>query len=118
MDVRTLGLAAATAALVAGCSVTEPVVVIAPNGQMLRGTTHANLLHGSFQVTDGTLTCGGSYSSLSMETTINIPVLCSDGRKGFVIANRDSTGRSGQGTVHLTDGMQATFIFGPAARNF
>ena len=115
-----LGRIAALAAslLIAACSITEPVVVIGANGQTLRGTATGALSGGSFSVTDGKLTCGGSYNSWSLEPTIQMPVLCSDGRKGIVIATRDSSGFSGHGRVRLTDGTEADFIFGPAAANF
>jgi hypothetical protein len=62
--------------------------------------------------------CSGAYDSLSLEKTITMPVLCSDGRKGIVIATRDSNGQAGHGTVQLTDGTKGTFIFGPSAANF
>ncbi len=47
-----------------------------------------------------------------------MPVFCSDGRKGIVIATRDPRAQSGHGKVRLTDGTEADFIFGPAATNF
>lgn len=101
-----------------GCTVTEPVVVIGQNGQMLKGTATASLSGGSFTATDGKLTCGGHYDSMDMSTTITMPVLCSDGRKGIVIATRDDSGTSGAGTVRLSDGTEATFMFGSAAASF
>lgn len=104
--------------LLVGCSVTEQVVVIGANGLTLRGTATGAIDGGSFTVTDGKLTCGGSYNSWSLEETITMPVLCSDGRKGIVISTRDSSGTSGHGRVRLTDGTTADFIFGPSARNF
>jgi hypothetical protein len=106
------------APLCAACTITEPVVVISAGGQTLRGTATATLAGGSFTATDGTLTCGGSYDSMSLEQTITMPVLCSDGRKGIVIATRDSSGLSGHGRVRLNDGTEADFIFGSAAANF
>jgi hypothetical protein len=104
--------------LLAGCSITEPVVVIAQNGQILRGTSTATLAGGSFTVSDGSLTCSGSYNSLDLSPTISMPVTCSDGRRGIVIATRDNSGTSGAGTVRLSDGMQGTFMFGAAAASF
>jgi hypothetical protein len=109
---------AAMAVLLAGCSITEPVVVIGKNGEILRGTTTAALDGGSFNVSNGKLTCGGSYNALNTSPTISIPVLCSDGRRGIVIATRDKSGVSGSGTVRMTDGEEATFMFGPAAAGF
>jgi len=107
------------AAILSSCAVTEPVVVIGPNGQTLRGTTTGRMNgDGSFSVTDERLTCSGNYNSLSTEPTINAKVLCSDGRKGIVISTRESSGLAGHGTVKLNDGSQWTFIFGSAAANF
>jgi hypothetical protein len=118
-------VALALAAILAACAVTgpvavtEPVVVIGKNGQTLRGTTTARMTgDGSFSVTDGQLTCGGNYNSLSHEITINAQVLCSDGRKGIVVSTRESSGLAGHGTVRLNDGSDWTFIFGSAAANF
>ena len=100
-------------------AVTEPVVVIGKNGQTLRGTTTARMNgDGSFTVTDGHLSCGGNYNSLSTEITITAQVLCSDGRKGIVVSTRESSGVAGHGTVKLNDGSDWTFIFGSSAANF
>lgn len=111
-------LLATAALLLAGCSITEPVVVIGKNGEVLRGTTTAALDGGSFNATNGKLTCGGSYNSLDTSPTISMPVLCSDGRRGIVIATRDQSGLSGAGTIRMTDGEEATFMFGRAAAGF
>ena len=109
-------------AILSACAVTavtEPVVVIGNNGQTLRGTATGRISgDGTFSVTDGQLTCGGNYNSLSTEVTINAQVLCSDGRKGIVISTRESSGVAGHGTVKLNDGSDWTFIFGSAAANF
>lgn len=115
---RKTVLAVVLAVSLAGCSVTEPVVVIGKNGQILRGTATADLSGGRFNVTDGKLTCAGSYDGYDTSTTISMPVHCNDGRKGMVIATRDAGGRSGSGRVRLDDGMDADFIFGPAAKSF
>jgi len=107
------------AAILAACAVTEPVVVIGQDGQTLKGTSTARMSgHGSVTVTDGKLTCGGNYNSLSGEITINIPVLCSDGRKGFAVVTHESSGLAGHGTLKMNDGSEWRFIFGSAAANF
>ena len=107
------------AAILAACAVTEPVVVIGQDGQTLKGTSTARMSgHGSVTVTDGKLTCGGNYNSLSGEITINIPVLCSDGREGFAVVTRESSGVAGHGMVKMNDGSEWSFIFGSAAANF
>lgn len=117
MQLRKL-VTALACALCAACSVTEPVVVIEQNGRVLKGTVTATMSGGSFSVSDGDLECGGSYDSLDTSPTISMPVLCSDGRRGIVIATRDNSGRSGSGTVRMTDGTEGTFMFGPAAASF
>jgi hypothetical protein len=101
-----------------GCAITEPVAVIGKNGQILRGTCHASLAGASFQVTDGRLTCSGSYNGYDTSTTIKMPVSCSDGRKGFVVATRQASGLDGSGKVTLNDGTQADFVFGKDANAF
>jgi hypothetical protein len=106
------------AAVVGGCAITEPVVVIDKNGEILRGTTTASLSGGSFNVTDGKLSYGGNYDALDTSPTISMPVLCSDGRRGIIIATRDNSGLSGAGTPRMTDGSEATFMFGRAAAGF
>jgi hypothetical protein len=65
----------------AGCSITEPVAVVSQGipGGIVRGTTTAALSGGSFSVTNGTLSCGGSYNALDQSPTISAPVL----RAGF-----------------------------------
>lgn len=108
--------AVATAALsLAGCSTTIPVAVIGQHGEIMRGTNSIGLTEGSFSVTDGKVTCSGSYNSLNELQTITMPVICTDGRTGIVTATRDSA-MSGGGKVRLSDGTEADFIFGEAAR--
>ena len=107
----------ASAVALAGCAVTEPVAVVSKGipGGIMRGTTTASLSGGSFSVSNGSLTCGGDYNALDTSPTISIPVLCSDGRKGIVIATRDNSGMSGGGHFTLNDGTTGNFMFGMAA---
>jgi hypothetical protein len=100
------------------CAITEPVVVIGNDGHTLKGTATGSLSGGHFNVSDGQLSCGGNYDSLSSSPTIEMHVLCSDGRKGIVISTREPSGAAGHGTVKLNDGSEWTFIFGPGAANF
>lgn len=100
-----------------GCTTTIPVAVIGQDGRVLTGTNTVSLTEGSFSVTDGKLTCSGSYDPLQQSQTISMPVLCNDGRKGIVRAVRD-TSTSGSGTIRLNDGYQGDFVFGKAALNF
>lgn len=106
----------------AGCAITEPVVVIGKNGDIMKGEANATLSGGTFKASGKVggkpLTCSGSYDSLDQSPTITMPVLCSDGRKGFVVATRQMNGLDGFGKVHLNDGLEADFVFGKAALAF
>ena len=103
--------------IVGACSITEPVAVVskAVPGGILRGTTTAALSGGSFSVSNGTLSCGGTYNALDTSPTISIPILCNDGRKGIITATRDNSGTGGGGHFTLNDGSTGDFIFGDAA---
>ena len=81
----------------------------------MRGTTTAAISGGSFNVSNGTLSCGGTYNALDYSPTISAPVLCNDGRKGIITVTRDASGMSGGGHFTLTDGTTGDFIFGAAA---
>ena len=103
----------------AACSVTRPVALISNKGQILRGTATASLTgSGSFSVTDGKLTCAGSYNSLDQSSTIAATLLRNDGRKGIITATRQLDGLNGSGRVRLSDGSEADFVFGDAAAAF
>lgn len=106
------------ALLLAGCAITQPVAVISKDGHIMRGTATASLTGGTFEATDGRLTCGGTYDALSSSLTLNAKVTCNDGRAGFVIINRDRGLQSGSGRLRLTDGMEADFVFGQSAAAF
>lgn len=112
------GLLLFTSALaLGGCAITEPVAVVSKGipGGIMRGTTTAAVSGGSFSVSNRSLTCGGDYNALDTSPTISIPVLCSDGRKGIIIATRDNNGMSGGGHFTLNDGTTGDFMFGAAA---
>jgi hypothetical protein len=107
-----------TVLLLCGCSVTQPVAVITKQGQILRGSTTADLSGGSFEATDGKLTCSGTYDPTTGSITLSVKVLCNDGRTGFAIVTRDRGLQSGSGRIRLSDGTEADFVFGPAAQAF
>jgi S1-C subfamily serine protease len=101
------------------CSIDVPVVVSTDDGRVIRGINEASVSgRGFFEVTDGSLTCSGSYNAYNTSRTISIPVDCSDGRRGIVVATREASGVSGTGTVRMDDGTFGTFAFGKAAERF
>ncbi len=113
---------AASAISLASCAMTVPVAVISGKGDVMRGTSTAAMSGGSFQVAGKlngkTVKCSGTYDAFDTSVTISMPVRCSDGRKGFVIATRQASGIDGSGRVRLTDGTEADFVFGRAAAEF
>ncbi|WP_298870900.1 hypothetical protein [uncultured Bradyrhizobium sp.] len=105
--------------LLASCAstLTVPVAVVtkaSPSG-IMRGSNTITGLDASFEVSDGKLSCAGTYSIGNPSTTITIPVLCNDGRKGLVTATREYGGMSGGGRFTLNDGSTGDFVFGAAA---
>ena len=116
---RLNALPIATVALACtACSYTFPIAVVSKDvpGGILRGQGEVGMSGGTFSVSNGTLSCAGSYDGMDMSTTITIPILCNDGRKGLVTATRSNSGTSGGGRFSLNDVATGDFIFGPAAR--
>lgn len=100
--------------LLAGCAVTVPVAVISDRDGTLRGSSTATLAEGSFSVTNGRLTCSGTYDPYDSSPQIQVVILCSDGRKGFAVVTR-TTATTGHGTVRMSDGSTASILLGAAA---
>jgi hypothetical protein len=113
-------LLAATIAL-AGCTVKEPVAVIAPDGEILRGTASSMFVYDEFTVREdfavrgGALECRGLFDPALGSPTVSITVGCSDGRSGLGRAFPDNAA-SGSGKIRLNDGSEASFVYGEAAR--
>jgi|SRR5260221_4047126 len=113
-------LLAATIAL-AGCTVKEPVAVIAPDGEILRGTASSMFVYEEFAVRDDfavrgrALECRGLFDRALENPTVSITAGCSDGRSGLGRAFRDNAA-SGSGKIQLNDGSEARFLYGEAAR--
>jgi hypothetical protein len=103
----------------AGCAVnTGRVAVIQQDGKILTGSYTASLAGGSVLVTNGGISCSGTYNSLDTSTTITMPIFCNDGRKGFAIVTRQANQRDGFGKIIFSDGSQADGVFGSAANAF
>ena len=97
------------------CTVTEPVVAVGPNGDIFHGMTTAALNGGKFGVSDGKITCSGTYDDYDLSPTLVIPTKCSDGRTGVITATRDVDAHSGIGTIAVSDGTTWSFGFGADA---
>ena len=93
---------------------TLPLIVVEASGHILSGTTTADIPGGHFSVTDGALSCSGTYDAVNRAPEISISARCSDGRTGNISVLRESE-TSGHGTMILSDGTSAKFGFGSAA---
>lgn len=97
------------------CDVAYPVTVIGENGMTFRGSATDTFLHGgSFQATNGSAVCTGTYDKFADISTVSFPVVCNNGLRGVGTAFFQSA-TTGSGTVTMTDGSQWQFIFGRAA---
>lgn len=95
--------------------VSLPVVGKLSNGETAQGSVIQNLSTnvGTFDIaTLSGLTCSGTYSLADGRSTITIPVTCSNGRKGTVIATRDATGAAGTAIGRIEGGLSGRFLFG------
>lgn len=58
------------------------------------------------------LNCSGTYDGHDNSNTITIPVTCSNGQHGMVIATRDASGVAGTASAKLSNGINGRFLFG------
>ena len=99
-------LAAAVAVGLAGCPEPAPVVMAAPGGQILRGTTTMPGFGSvDFTVSDSTRTCTGHFEPAIMSKIVLVTASCSDGSVGV---DRCARGRYRA----VNDGAYATFVYG------
>ena len=97
------------------CDLAYPVTVIGADGTTFRGSATDTFLHGgSFQATNGSAVCTGSYDKFKDISTVSFPVVCNNGLRGIGTAFFQSS-TAGSGTVTMTDGSEWQFIFGQAA---
>ncbi|WP_299139476.1 hypothetical protein [uncultured Tateyamaria sp.] len=100
---------------VAACDVAYPVSVIGDNGVTFRGSATDTFLHGgSFQATNGSAVCTGTYDKFSDISTVSFPVVCNNGLRGVGTAFFQSP-NAGSGFVTMNDGSRWQFIFGQGA---
>lgn len=109
-----LGAIVLACAALQACAVTVPVAVIGSRGEVLKGASTTRLTEGTFQASNATLSCSGTYDPQAGGRHVSVAVKCSDGRAGVGTAFRD-TGSSGSGVINMNDGSKATFIFGSGA---
>ena len=101
-------------------TVLGPVAMIMPSGGILRGTA-ASVLAGyefatadEFAVRGGMLECRGRSDTELRNPVASIIIGCSDGRSGIGRVVRENIA-SGSGKIHMSDGTEASFVYGEAA---
>ena len=113
MPFRVLSAVAVFSLLsLAACA--EPIAIVGTGGFVLKGTITGN---GNFTASSASLSCTGTAPFITMEVEQRtIPVTCTDGRKGAVIAHIKEGSMTGH--LRLNDGFEAEIIVGDAATNF
>jgi hypothetical protein len=96
---------------------TGPVALIEANGETMKGFTTASPSGGGLSVGNARVMCSGSYEGVSPTLKVSFPIICTDGRRGFARQVRDGS-NSGNGTIEMTDGAHANYVFGPTAKDF
>ena len=111
----TFACAALGLVTLSACDTAYPVTVIGDNGVTFRGSATNTFLHGgSFQATNGTAVCSGTYDKFADISTVSFPVVCNNGLRGIGTAYFQSD-TQGSGFVTMTDGSRWQFIFGRGA---
>lgn len=102
--------------VLSGCAPLEfPVVGRTSTGEAMQGTVTANLgsAPGTIEVFSASgLSCTGDYDDSTTSLTIKIPITCTSGATGTVIATRDRTLIKGTAIAQLSDGTSGEFVFG------
>lgn len=93
-----------------------PVAVISKGlGGILHGSVRIEQTQGSYSVSNGRFSCSGTYALSGVRERIYVPVLCSDGRKGYAAVHNGPSLMSGSGSFTLSDGTTGEFVFGKDA---
>lgn len=111
-----LVLATAAAALaVAGCRSSDPLTLVLPSGDVLRGSATTSL-NGQYSVRNDRLSCYGTYEGrtlagvgLTVGRKSAVTVNCSDGRQG---SSEDPLYETGQAQIRFRDGKLGRMTLG------
>lgn len=102
------------AVFLSGCSFNFPVVGRLNTGEPVHGKIVLNTNGvGTFRIfRQNGMSCAGTYDAYDESQKIRVPVTCSDGKTGIVIATRDASGLSGHAFAEIDDGLRGRFIWG------
>lgn len=109
-----LGLAACVSTTAPQPMFSVPITGQLSNGAAAAGQATAyNNGRGEFWVHfPGGARCSGEYAVNDPNPTLVVPVSCSDGRRGELVATRQPGLMSGTAIVRLNNGMRGQFVFG------
>lgn len=100
--------------LLTACTFQFPVVGRLSTGEALQGQIEVDTSGaGRFAVyAPNGIGCVGVYDGFADQPTLTLPLTCSDGQGGEVIATRDDSGIRGTAVARLDDGTTGELIFG------
>lgn len=115
--VRGLCVAIAVGALIGGChsgTVSVPILGQLSNGWAAAGeaTTRADGQGTLWVQVPRRFRCEGSYNALNAGASMVIPITCSNGRRGEVVAAIQFDRLSGTAIAQLDNGLRGQFVFG------
>jgi hypothetical protein len=119
--VRGLAVGATLVAtfMLAACVTSQPVAMVLPSGQVLRGNSAATA-SGSFSVRNEKMSCSGTFSrsvsgyNVSLGRHTSVFAACSNGQNA---TSAEPLWEAGQAKLRFTDGSEGTMLIGDAAKD-
>jgi hypothetical protein len=105
--------------MLAACVTSQPVAMVLPSGQVLRGNS-ATTASGSFSVRNDKVSCSGTFSrsvagyNVSLKRHTSVFAACSNGQDA---TSAEPLWESGQARIRFTDGSEGTMLIGDAAEH-
>lgn len=103
----------------------DRLIEIGRDGRMIgKNVGDVNLSHLSgpvnvtYEISNGELSCRGYFDATVPDRTIEFPVICSNGGRGFGSLTRDPPRIIGTGSARMNDGSDWKFVIGRAAEVF
>lgn len=106
----------------------DRLIPIGRDGRMIgsfgKNAGEVNLSHLSgpvnvtYEISNGELICRGYFDATVPDRTIEFPVICSNGGRGFGSLTRDPPRIIGSGSARMNDGSDWKFVIGRAAEVF
>lgn len=103
----------------------DKLIEIGRDGRMIgKNGGEVNLSHLSgpvnvtYEISNGELSCRGYFDATVPSRTVEFPVICSNGGRGFGSLTREPPRILGTGSARMNDGSDWKFVIGRAAEEF